>query len=483
MKAFNKFFIAISGFVVNIPIDNFKTFYFEFVYKKYYITKMRLSFGLNAKLTDNTKNYYINNGYVYYYYNKLIKRKPLTIKNKFIFELRYVANLIKVKKVNVLFNRFLYKICKLFNKKKIWLISDRPLFAANDNGFRLFEYICKQNDKNIKPYFIIKKDLKDYNKVKSIGKTIIFNSLKYKIYFLLADKVISSQADDWTTNPFGKEECYYRDLFNYDFVFLQHGITKDDISNWLNIYAKNIKLFITSTEKEYNSLLNVRYGYDKNIVKLTGLPRYDKLEDKKKKLIAIMPTWRLDLANNVNEDGVREYSLKFKGSEYYKFFNTLINDERLLSILKKYNYKGLFVMHPSHSENYVDFLDNDICDVIDGTADYQEIFKTASLLITDYSSVAFDFAYLNKPVLYTQFDKKSFFEKHLYIEGYFSYEKDGFGPVVYDYDSTVNEIIKFIENDCKLDKKYEKRIDKFYKYRDKNNCKRVYEEIKKLDEK
>jgi CDP-glycerol glycerophosphotransferase (TagB/SpsB family) len=140
-------------------------------------------------------------------------------------------------------------------------------------------------------------------------------------------------------------------------------------------------------------------------------------------------------------------------------------------------------MHPSHSENYVDFLDNDICDVIDGTADYQEIFKTASLLITDYSSVAFDFAYLNKPVLYTQFDKKSFFEKHLYIEGYFSYEKDGFGPVVYDYDSTVNEIIKFIENDCKLDKKYEKRIDKFYKYRDKNNCKRVYEEIKKLDEK
>ena len=53
------------------------------------------------------------------------------------------------------------------------------------------------------------------------------------------------------------------------------------------------------------------------------------------------------------------------------------------------------------------------------------------------SSVAFDFAYLGKPVIYAQFDKEEFYEKHDYKAGYFNYERDGFGEVVYDLESTV----------------------------------------------
>ena len=66
------------------------------------------------------------------------------------------------------------------------------------------------------------------------------------------------------------------------------------------------------------------------------------------------------------------------------------------------------------------------------------------------------------------------------IKGYYNYKTDGFGPVCDDYESTIDEIIKILDNDCKNDPIYEKRIDKFFKYNDKNNCKRNYDEIMKL---
>ena len=87
---------------------------------------------------------------------------------------------------------------------------------------------------------------------------------------------------------------------------------------------------------------------------------------------------------------------------------------------------------------------------------------------------------MKKPVIYTQFDRDEFFTQHTYTQGYFSYEDDGFGPVCYNYDDTVNEIIKMIENDCKMEEKYIQRVENFYEYHDRNNCKRVYEEILKL---
>ena len=115
-----------------------------------------------------------------------------------------------------------------------------------------------------------------------------------------------------------------------------------------------------------------------------------------------------------------------------------------------------------------------------GTA-YRDIYAQSNLIVTDYSSAVFDFAYLRKPIIYSQFDKKSFFNNHTYQEGYFDYERDGFGEVEYDLDSTVNRIIEYMENNCQLKDKYRERIDKFFAFNDNNNCQRVYEAILALD--
>ena len=137
-------------------------------------------------------------------------------------------------------------------------------------------------------------------------------------------------------------------------------------------------------------------------------------------------------------------------------------------------------MHPNHMKQTRDFAGNDTISVWEGIVPFSRVFSESSLLVTDYSSVAIDFAYLGKPVIYAQFDKEKFFDTHTYVQGYYDYMEDGFGPVCYDYNSTVECMINILESGCVEPDLYRKRVDKFFAFRDNNNCRRIYEEISKL---
>ena len=196
----------------------------------------------------------------------------------------------------------------------------------------------------------------------------------------------------------------------------------------------------------------------------------------------ILPTWRKIIEGSYDTKTNKSvYYEKFKETEYFRFYNDLINNERLVAAMKEKGYTGLLCMHPMHIEQCRDFDSNEVFAVNDGLVDYQTEFIEGSLLVTDYSSVAFDFAYLKKPVVYAQFDKEEFYKKHTYSEGYFSYEDDGFGPVCMDLDSTVDAIIKAIENDCGNTEEYIERTERFYPYNDAHCCKRIYEYIREIN--
>ena len=93
---------------------------------------------------------------------------------------------------------------------------------------------------------------------------------------------------------------------------------------------------------------------------------------------------------------------------------------------------------------------NDFVKFLDANAQYRDIYAQSNLVITDYSSACFDFAYLRKPIVYCQFDREEFFAgEHVYTKGYFDYERDGFGEVEYDLESTVDRIIEYMENGCR----------------------------------
>lgn len=470
---------------IDIPLKNLKKVKFILKYNNEKNIKLMPNMRKFSKLCNIDNSYYIKDKFIIFYKNDELKITKNSLKSRTKRRWLYLKALLERKKYNIIFYRLMYIIAKKVNHKPIWIISDREN-KANDNGEHLFRYIINQKNKNINPYFVINSKSDDYRRMKRIGKVLINNSLKYKILFLLSSKIISSQANEYVINAFAKDEEYLRDLYNFDFVFLQHGIIQSDLSRWLNKNSKNIKIFVTTAQKEYKSIINETYGYTENEVKLTGLPRHDTLLElniKREKKILIIPTWRKKIKGSYSErTGESKYLDTFKNTQYYKFYNDFINDDRLLQVLKETGYKCKFCLHPSHYKQYIDFQGNEYVEINQGIVDYQKEFKKSTLLMTDFSSVAFDFAYLRKPIIYSQFDKDSFFDgSHIGNQGYFDYETDGFGPVCYDYESTVQTIIDYIENDCKIEDQYLERINKFYAYNDKNNCKRVYEEIIKLN--
>jgi len=436
-------------------------------------------------LTAKFKNAYaiIKDYTIFLNKNKLIVNKTKWY-DFYIKEWRLLKEFYNQKSIpskKAIISRCLYHILKPCLKKEIWLISDR-INKADDNGQALFKHI-NNNKLPVNTYFVLSNNSVDYSNISKVGKILSYLSWKHKFYHLLADKIISSAADDYVYNPFFKNNKFYIDiLYNQKRVFLQHGITQNDLTNWLNRYNKNLSLFVTTVLPEYNAILNKDYFYDKNIVKILGLCRHDYLSNETKKIIAIMPTWRsyLGTNNNYTIDGIKRYDKSFLETNYFKFYNKLINNNKLIRAVESYGYKIKFMPHPNVI-NYIDFFhENKNIEFCNISTKYSEIFNNSALIVTDYSSVAFDFAYLRKPVIYTQFDKEEFFDKHICEHGYFDYEKDGFGEVEHDLDSTVNRIIEYIENDCKLKNEYRERIERFFAFNDHNNCKRVYEAIKSL---
>ena len=304
---------------------------------------------------------------------------------------------------------------------------------------------------------------------------------------MMAEHIISSLTNDWTFDlmPYHKKELY--DLLRFDFTHIQHGVIKDDISSSINLFNKNIRLFVTSGEREYQSLLEYPYGYSEREVRLTGLPRLDAVQDgisaAKGKVILIAPTWRRYLRGPFeHEKDAFGYNEQFKESDYYRFYNDLINDPRLLECAKKNGYMIKFRLHPVMDGQISDFTENGAVQIESVKGAYHTEMLETSLLVTDYSSIAFDYAYLYTPVIYTQFDKEEFEANHSYTSGYYDYERDGFGPVCGDYESTVNAIISAIGNGCVMEEKYHKRAEEFFAFRDGKNCERIYQEILKLDQ-
>ena len=381
--------------------------------------------------------------------------------------------------------RIFYHLVKPFKRKELWIISDR-IMNADDNGEALFSYIMKHKPKGVKAVFAISKNSSSYAQLKKIGKCVDAMSFHHKLLHLLCDVNISSQADFTTVNPFYGHHNALKDLLVHQrFVFLQHGITQNDLSDWLNRYSKNISGFITAANPEYQSIVGENYHYTEKEVWLTGFPRFDRLYHHEEKKITIMPTWRRYLMDDIVEKtGEWRVIEGFETQPYYEFYDSLLNSDRLLKTLEQYGYTLQFFPHPNirtginyfHHDPRVNFLTSEVL--------YRDVYATSELVITDYSSAVFDFAYLRKPVIYCQFDKEEFFGgKHTLSKGYFDYERDGFGEVTYDLEHTIDMILEYAANGCKLKDKYRERIDQFFAFNDQNNCQRVLEKILTLTDK
>ena len=190
-----------------------------------------------------------------------------------------------------------------------------------------------------------------------------------------------------------------------------------------------------------------------------------------------MPTWRRWFNN-------RE---EFINSNYYKNINEFINCKELDEILNKFNKKMLFCPHIGLLKyNDVFETKNKNVKILETKQeDIQELLIKGSVLITDFSSIHTDFAFMSKPILYYQYDKEEFRKKHIGKQAsdtYFCYDTDGFGPVANSLQEILKNLEELLKNNSKIDNKFLNRIQNFFEYFDDKNCERIYKEIIKLDE-
>lgn len=361
-------------------------------------------------------------------------------------------------------------------KGSVWLFSDR-IDNAGDSGEVVFKYICEHTPNGVRPIFTIGRAASDEvkNRLEAIGEVVYFEDTEFKYYFLLADKIVSSSAGEFTINAFEDDRQYFVDMYHFDFYFMNHGVNCGDCSAWLNHYNKNIKIFFNTGVNERQAIIDGRYNMTADQCVITGLPRFDALYDDRKKQLLVLPSWRKSIKGAYDDKTSSVYYDGFVNTDYYKFYNGLINDERLLAKMREKGYTGLFCLHPIFRKQAVDFQKNDVFAINEGFINYNKVFAESSVMVTDYSTIAFDFAYLKKPIVYTQFDKEEFYKTQTYDKGFFEYERDGFGPVCYDLDSAVDALIKIIDKDCEND--YIDRVTNFFVNIDKNNSKRVIDAV------
>jgi len=187
------------------------------------------------------------------------------------------------------------------------------------------------------------------------------------------------------------------------------------------------------------------------IVNKIGLPT-------DKKVILYAPTWRDDEYYNKGE---------------YKF-SLKLDLEKMKSKFKD-EYVIILRMHYLISGNIdLSGLDDFVYDLSD-YSDIAEIYLISDMLITDYSSVFFDYANLEKPIIFYTYDIEKYRDD---LRGfYIDFENEAPGPLVKNTEEVI-DVIENIEdvNEAYKDK-YSKFTDNFCSYDDGTAAKKVVKEI------
>jgi len=444
-----------------------------------------------TKLSNVKNSYWVFDKFILSYDSSAqrFNIEALTKKNHRKHEIAFIKSIARgthgMWKIKMVGNRLLYWVTKPFySGKKIWITMDK-LFKAGDNGEYFYDYVMKMKPEGVKIYYVVQKDSPDYKRLKKKYNTIlVFNSIKHKMIALHTDLMLATHVDTLNCNGYyAATQKYFKDLYNARVVCLAHGLTIQQIAQYQNRVFDNTVLYFFASKYEVSNVNHEVYDYyDKDALKLTGHARYDGLINNDKKIILITPTWRRGVTTGSAKKGsTYSHSSSFVHSEYYKIYNGLINDERLIETAKKHGYKIVYLLHPAMSNQISDFEKNDGVDIVAATSDisYEKILTESSLMVTDYSGVQFDFAYMKKPVVYYHPDTLP----PQYEAGGLVYETMGFGPICKNHNQIVDSLCYYIEKSCEMEDTYKARVDDFFKYSDHNNCERIYGEVIKFQHK
>ncbi|MCC4045445.1 CDP-glycerol glycerophosphotransferase family protein [Enterococcus gallinarum] len=355
--------------------------------------------------------------------------------------------------------------------KNIWLTHEKYSETAQDNSYYFFKYMYHHHPEK-KLFYVIDTSSTDYKRLAGMEDRVLpFMSRKHLYYILFASLIVASESKghgfSWRTS----KGIVRQFLDIKPFVFLQHGVLGlKKIDDTFSASGLNkAELFTTSSEFEKQIVVDY-LGYNPESVVVTGLPRWDNLNQgkaDKNNSILIMPTWRNWLEEV--EDKI------FIESDYFKTYNRLINSKELSNFLEEKGVVANFYLHPKFNQ-YSHLFNNENSNVkiiYFGEAAVNELIKQASILVTDYSSVAWEALYQRIPTIFYQFDQEKYIEEQ---GAYMDLNNDLFGPVCFTEKDLIYHLYSSINNS--LDELEIVEIQKkYFSYVDQNNSQRVYKEI------
>ncbi|MDW7615121.1 CDP-glycerol glycerophosphotransferase family protein [Peribacillus simplex] len=461
---------------VNLDEHEFEQFYWDFYVlvdvegEDYELKLKRPTDNVRKKLnrTINDYSYSKEDDHVVYPYITRSNSLALTYRMKSVYE----APIFKWKEK---ISYFVYKMLnRYYDHKNIWLVYEKMSETAQDNGYHFFKYCYnEQPERNV--YYIIKKDSPDMANLKGFEDRVIhFMSFKHLIYLFSSKLLIASETKGhsyvWRVQK-GKVIEYLR---RKRIVFLQHGVLGlKKIDSTLNKgSSEEVDLFVTSSDFEKEIVKNY-FGYNEKDIIVTGLSRWDdvnKEETPIKRQIFLMPTWR-NWLNEVSNDAFIE-------SNYFKSYIGLLNSEKLMDLLRIHQVELKFYVHPK----FQPFIDqfHTTCDQIEiikfGDVNISKLIRESALLITDYSSVAWDMYYLEKPTIFYQFDLDEYTE----LQGsYMDMNKELFGDQALNTDDLLTSIENSIRNNFEEQEIFKEKRSQYFANIDNQNSERIYNNILK----
>lgn len=390
------------------------------------------------------------------------------------YKIKRLISIIKNRDIDWL-KRIIYK--NIFNDRKIK--DNRIVFESfrgdfyTDSPKYIYEYLLEKYGKNY-DYVWIMNDNKD---IPGNPKTCKRFSLKYYYYM--------ATAKYWVINRRQARRLKKRD--EQIILSTWHGTPLKRLGLDLeNIYYSSPKTkiifyntakvwdYLVSPNRYTTNILRSAFGYEGEMLE-TGYPRNDilynaddgKIEDiksrlnipKNKKVILYAPTFRDKSfeSETIESELILNFDLNKLKDE--------ISDEYVIIIRAHYyvsskldltNYKGFAFDYSSYD-------------------DIAELYLISDILITDYSSVFFDFANLKRPILFYPYDLEEYnsVDRGFYIDIY----NDLPGPLLF----TTEEIIDSIKNINSVKEEYSEKYDEFYdefcSFEDGTASKRIVEKV------
>ncbi|MHA6250851.1 bifunctional glycosyltransferase/CDP-glycerol:glycerophosphate glycerophosphotransferase [Oceanobacillus sp. CAU 1775] len=218
-----------------------------------------------------------------------------------------------------------------------------------------------------------------------------------------------SRRWDYLNSPNQYSSDIFRSAFKYEKEMLEFGYPRNDI-----LYNKNNAEDIMKLKK------NIRVPLDK-------------------KIILYAPTWRDD---EFFSRGNYKFTLHLDLKKMQKEFG----DEYILLLRSHYH-----IANQIDVSKYKGFVYD-----LSKYDDIAELYLISDMLITDYSSVFFDYAHLRRPILFYTYDLEKYRDQ---LRGmYLDMEEEVPGPLLMTTDEVV-ETIKDVDN---VIKEYEAKYETFY---------------------